>query len=57
MEIKLDIMDCIQNAGLAEEDFKSQCEGMPQTAVAIVGRATDAPTRFKLLDCGKISSH
>lgn len=57
MGIKLEIKDCMQNAGLAEEDFKSQCEGMQQTAGAMGGRATGAPTKFKLLDCRKISSH
>lgn len=39
MGIPLDIKDCIQNAGLSEENFKAQCEGMSQAAVAMGGPA------------------
>ena len=39
MGITLDIKDCMQNAGLAEENFKAQCEGLSQAAVAMGGPA------------------
>ena len=39
MGIPLDIKDCIQNAGLSETNFKAQCEGMSQAAVAMGGPA------------------
>ncbi len=39
MGIKLDIKDCVQNAGLSEANFKAQCEGMSQAAVAMGGPA------------------
>jgi hypothetical protein len=39
MGIKLDIKDCIQNAGMANNDFKAQCEGVSQAAVSMGGPA------------------
>jgi hypothetical protein len=39
MGIKLDIKDCIQNAGLPEANFKAQCEGISQATVAMGGPA------------------
>ena len=39
MGIPLDIKDCVQNAGLSEENFKAQCEGMSQAVVAMGGPA------------------
>lgn len=53
MGIQLDIKDCIQNAGLAEKDFKSQCQGMSQAAVSMGGPAAkitylaSCPTSFQ----------
>ncbi len=34
---RLEIKDCIQNAGLAKNDFRAQCEGMSQAAVSMGG--------------------
>jgi hypothetical protein len=39
MGMKLDIKDCIENTGLKESDFKSQCEGMSQAVVSMGGPA------------------
>jgi hypothetical protein len=39
MGVKLDIKDCIQNAGMAENDFKAQCEGLSQAVVSMGGPA------------------
>ena len=39
MGIPLDAKDCVQNAGLSEANFKAQCEGMSQAAVAMGGPA------------------
>lgn len=39
MGIKLDIKDCIQNAGMEKNTFKDQCEGMSQAAVSMGGPA------------------
>ena len=39
MGIKLDIKDCIQNAGMATGDFKAQCEGLSQAVVSMGGPA------------------
>ena len=35
MGVKLDIKDCIQNAGMATGDFKAQCEGLSQAVVSM----------------------
>ncbi|KOO56904.1 hypothetical protein WH43_17420 [Rheinheimera sp. KL1] len=37
MGVKLDIKDCIQNAGMATTDFKAQCEGLSQAVVSMGG--------------------
>ncbi len=39
MGVKLDIKDCIQNAGMATADFKAQCEGLSQAVVSMGGPA------------------
>ena len=39
MGVKLDIKDCIQNAGMATADFKAQCEGLSQAIVSMGGPA------------------
>lgn len=39
MGVKLDIKDCIQNAGMAANDFKAQCEGLSQAVVSMGGPA------------------
>lgn len=39
MGVKLDIKDCIQNAGMATGDFKAQCEGLSQAVVSTGGPA------------------
>ncbi|MBU1618496.1 MAG: hypothetical protein KJ556_06420 [Gammaproteobacteria bacterium] len=39
MGVKLDIKDCIQNAGMAANDFKAQCEGVSQAVVSMGGPA------------------
>lgn len=39
MRVKLDIKDCIQNAGMATADFKAQCEGLSQAVVSMGGPA------------------
>jgi hypothetical protein len=39
MGVKLDIKDCIQNAGMAPNDFKAQCEGLSQAVVSMGGPA------------------
>jgi hypothetical protein len=39
MGVKLDIKDCIQNAGMAKNDFNAQCEGMSQAVVSMGGPA------------------
>ncbi|MEC7815696.1 MAG: hypothetical protein VX939_05465 [Pseudomonadota bacterium] len=39
MGVKLDVKDCVQNAGLAEDTFKAQCEGLSQAVVAMGGPA------------------
>jgi hypothetical protein len=39
MGVKLDVKDCIQNAGMAKNDFKVQCEGVSQAAVSMGGPA------------------
>ena len=39
MGVKLDIKDCIQNAGMATTDFKAQCEGLSQAVVSMGGPA------------------
>ena len=39
MGVKLDIKDCIQNAGMAAGDFKAQCEGLSQAVVSMGGPA------------------
>jgi hypothetical protein len=39
MGVKLEIKDCIQNAGMAENDFKAQCEGLSQAVVSMGGPA------------------
>tara|TARA_R110001592_G_scaffold87235_3_gene257662 strand:+ start:2407 stop:2796 length:390 start_codon:yes stop_codon:yes gene_type:complete len=53
MGVKLDIKDCLQNAGLPENQFKAQCEGISQAAVSMGGPAakitylTNCPTQFQ----------
>lgn len=39
MGVKLDIKDCIQNAGMATSDFKAQCEGLSQAVISMGGPA------------------
>jgi hypothetical protein len=53
MGVKLDIKDCIQNAGMAKNEFKAQCEGMSQAVVSMGGPAakitylTSCPVPFQ----------
>lgn len=53
MGIELDIKDCMQNAGMAQEDFKAQCEAMSQAVVSMGGPAAkitymdSCPTPFQ----------
>lgn len=39
MGVKLDVKDCIQNAGLTKNDFNAQCEGLSQAVVSMGGPA------------------
>jgi hypothetical protein len=41
MGVKLDIKDCIKNAGMAQNDFKAQCEGLSQAVVSMGGSGQD----------------
>lgn len=53
MGMKLEIKDCMQNAGMLKGNFKSQCQGISQAAVSMGGPAakitylTSCPTPFQ----------
>lgn len=39
MGVQLDIKDCLQNAGMPQDQFRAQCEGISQAAVSMGGPA------------------
>lgn len=39
MGVQLDIKDCVQNSGMAKDDFMAQCEGISQAVVSMGGPA------------------
>jgi len=41
MGIKLDIKDCVQNAGMSSDQFKAQCEELSQAVVSMGGPAAN----------------
>lgn len=53
MGIQLDIKDCMQNAGMPQDDFKATCEATSQAAVSMGGPAAkitymdSCPTPFQ----------